>query len=144
MNVGLKAKCLTRFVFRKDLTVGKEYDVKGIINDRITIENDLGIIGSYPISWFTVDIRMNVEDKQKVECSVKGEKGDIYPTRIKPDYYNKTDITPFDYIKANQLDFFEGNIIKYVTRHREKNGREDLVKAMTYLEELIKEYDLNE
>lgn len=57
---------------------------------------------------------------------------------IKPKYYNKEGvISPFDYIKSNNMNFFEGNIIKYITRYKEKNGIEDLIKARTYLEELI-------
>lgn len=60
---------------------------------------------------------------------------------IKPTYYNKDNgISPFEYIKANNLDFFEGNVIKYITRYKEKNGIEDLIKAKTYLEEVIKNY----
>lgn len=57
---------------------------------------------------------------------------------IKPDYYNKG-ISPFEYIKSNNLNFFEGNVIKYITRYKEKNGLEDLLKAKTYLEELIEQ-----
>ena len=60
---------------------------------------------------------------------------------FKPTYYNKDNgISPFEYIKANNLDFFEGNVIKYITRYKEKNGLEDLIKAKTYLEEIIKNY----
>ncbi|MBD7914541.1 DUF3310 domain-containing protein [Clostridium sp. Sa3CUN1] len=44
-----------------------------------------------------------------------------------------------DYIKSNNLNFFEGNVIKYITRYKEKNGLEDLLKAKTYLEELIEQ-----
>ena len=59
---------------------------------------------------------------------------------IKPSYYNKENgISPFEYIKANNLNFFEGNVIKYITRYKEKNGLEDLLKARTYLEELIEQ-----
>lgn len=46
-------------------------------------------------------------------------------------------IQPWDYIAANGLDFFEGNIIKYVTRWRQKGGVEDLRKARHYLDKLI-------
>lgn len=60
---------------------------------------------------------------------------------IKPTYYNSTGISPFDYIRENDLNFFEGNIVKYITRHKEKNGIEDLIKAKTYLEEIIENYD---
>jgi hypothetical protein len=53
-----------------------------------------------------------------------------------PHHYNKP-IQPWDYIAANELGFFEGNIIKYVTRWKEKNGIEDLKKAKHYIEKLI-------
>lgn len=46
-------------------------------------------------------------------------------------------IQPWDYIAANGLDFFEGNVVKYVTRWRQKGGVEDLRKARHYLDKLI-------
>lgn len=49
----------------------------------------------------------------------------------------KQGIQPFEYIRANSLDFFEGNCVKYVTRHRKKNGAEDIKKAIHYLEEIL-------
>lgn len=51
-------------------------------------------------------------------------------------HYNKS-CDPWDFIDANGLDFYEGNIVKYVARHRKKNGVEDLLKAKHYLERLI-------
>lgn len=51
-------------------------------------------------------------------------------------HYQKL-IQPWDYIAANGLDFFEGNIVKYVTRWRQKGGVEDLRKARHYLDKLI-------
>ena len=51
-------------------------------------------------------------------------------------YQNK--IEPRDYITSNKLDFNEGNIIKYVSRYKEKNGLDDLLKAKNYLDYLIK------
>lgn len=56
-----------------------------------------------------------------------------------PQHYNKK-IQPLDYIEANGLDFSEGNVIKYVTRYKEKGGLDDLLKAKDYLELLIKRY----
>jgi len=52
------------------------------------------------------------------------------------DHYRRP-IQPWDFIAANDLDFFQGSIIKYVTRFRNKNGIEDLEKAKHYLEKLI-------
>lgn len=48
----------------------------------------------------------------------------------------KTGIQPWEYIEANNLDFFEGNVIKYVTR-KKGNRLEDLEKAKHYIEYLI-------
>lgn len=56
----------------------------------------------------------------------------------KPKHYTEGSIEPLEYIVANDLDFIEGNIIKYVTRYKYKNGVEDLKKAHYYLEVLIK------
>ena len=49
----------------------------------------------------------------------------------------QTEIQPWDFIEANRLTFIEGNIVKYVCRHRQKNGLRDLEKAKHYLEKLI-------
>lgn len=43
----------------------------------------------------------------------------------------------WDYIVSNDLGYLEGNIIKYVTRHKKKNGLQDLQKAQHYLQKLI-------
>lgn len=53
-----------------------------------------------------------------------------------PQHY-QLPIQPIDYIVKNNLDFLEGNIIKYVSRYKQKNGLEDLLKAKKYLELLI-------
>jgi hypothetical protein len=47
-------------------------------------------------------------------------------------------IQPWDFIIANDLNFLEGNIVKYVTRSRRKGKTvEDLEKARHYLDKLI-------
>lgn len=62
-------------------------------------------------------------------------------TNAKPDdsHYHNGRMDPWKYIDANDLDFFEGSIIKYVTRWRYKNGIEDLEKAKVYIDELIRQ-----
>ena len=55
-------------------------------------------------------------------------------------HYETKCIQPIDFIEANNLDFCEGNIIKYVTRYKDKNGLEDLQKAKWYLDRLIEKY----
>jgi hypothetical protein len=56
---------------------------------------------------------------------------------VEPNHYKKFKIEPFDFIHANGLGFAEGNVIKYVCRWREKDGIEDLEKAVRYLQLLI-------
>ncbi len=51
-------------------------------------------------------------------------------------HYN-TPIQHWDYVVANELGYFEGQITKYVTRWRSKNGLEDLEKARHFLDKLI-------
>lgn len=52
-------------------------------------------------------------------------------------HYAIKEMQPWDYIAAHDMDFFEGNIIKYITRWKDKGGVEDLKKAQHYLTKLI-------
>ena len=54
-----------------------------------------------------------------------------------PDHYNQGKVEVWDYVWDHQLDFFEGNIVKYVSRWKHKNGLQDLKKAKEYLDKLI-------
>tara|TARA_R110000787_G_scaffold132858_1_gene245140 strand:- start:593 stop:811 length:219 start_codon:yes stop_codon:yes gene_type:complete len=56
---------------------------------------------------------------------------------ISPSYYQKGSIEVTDYITSNEMSFVEGNIIKYVTRYKDKSGIQDLRKARWYLDKLI-------
>ena len=53
------------------------------------------------------------------------------------DHYKDKAIQPVEYIHSNGLGFCEGNVVKYITRWRAKNGLEDLYKAKHYIELLI-------
>ena len=53
-----------------------------------------------------------------------------------PVHYNFT-IEPFDYIHDNDMGFAEGNVVKYITRWKYKDGLKDLYKAKKYIEMLI-------
>jgi hypothetical protein len=55
-------------------------------------------------------------------------------------YQNK--IQPFDIIDAWELDFYEGNVLKYLLRYRYKNGSQDLKKAQHYLQKVIENWEL--
>lgn len=54
-------------------------------------------------------------------------------------HYHQGTIQPIEYIHANDLNFCEGNAIKYVTRNRRKNSAvEDLKKAIHYIQLQLK------
>jgi hypothetical protein len=60
----------------------------------------------------------------------------------KPARYNKKGkLECWDVILDQEMDFLEGNIIKYLWRYKEKNGVEDLKKARVYLDKLISEVE---
>jgi hypothetical protein len=59
---------------------------------------------------------------------------------ISPNYY-KEGIQVTDFILSYNMEWCEGNIIKYVTRYKAKNGLEDLKKAKWYLEKLIEKLE---
>lgn len=59
-------------------------------------------------------------------------------------HYKKCSIQPIEYIHANNLPFIEGNVVKYITRWRDKNGIEDLKKVIHYVELLIELETRNE
>lgn len=56
--------------------------------------------------------------------------------QVNGDHY-KLPIEPWDYVIANDLGYLEGNIVKYISRYKKKNGLQDLQKALHYLEKLI-------
>ena len=60
--------------------------------------------------------------------------------KLNPHYYTKG-IDCIDYITSKDMSFLEGNVVKYITRHRMKNGLEDLMKAQWYLTRLIEDYN---
>jgi hypothetical protein len=63
--------------------------------------------------------------------------------KINPEHYTQG-IECIDYITSKNMNFLEGNVVKYVTRYRMKNGLEDLEKAKWYLDRLIRDYNKRE
>jgi len=57
--------------------------------------------------------------------------------QVAGNHYKELPIQPVEYVYRNDVGFFEGNVIKYVTRWRDKGGIDDLEKAKHYLEMLI-------
>ena len=52
-------------------------------------------------------------------------------------HYKNMKIQPIEYCQANNLNACESFVVKYVSRHRNKNGKEDIEKAIHCLELLL-------
>ena len=55
------------------------------------------------------------------------------------DHYKRMAIQPSHYIVKNKLGWYEGNIVKYITRHSIKGGRQDIEKVIHYAELLLED-----
>ena len=71
----------------------------------------------------------------------KGLFDDTFPQtkQIGGSHYKDMVIQPFEFISKNELTFFQGNVIKYVCRYKQKNGIQDLEKVIHYCQlEILK------
>jgi len=68
----------------------------------------------------------------------------VTSSQIGGDHYKSKAIQPIEYILANKLDFCSGNVVKYITRYKDKNGLEDLQKAKQYIDFLMMQYENKE
>ena len=88
-----------------------------------------------------------IMDKSELNRKVDGEGSYICPAcrfmglkkknNINPDHYGSSGIDVISFCQANNLDFMQGNVIKYVFRYKNKNGLEDLEKAKEYIDRMI-------
>ena len=58
-------------------------------------------------------------------------------SQIGGSHYKDMVIQPIEFTHKNNLNFCQGNIIKYITRYKNKNGKEDLEKVKHYVDLLI-------
>ena len=57
------------------------------------------------------------------------------------DHYVSLPIQPSHYIRANGLGWYEGNVVKYITRYKQKGGRADIEKVIHYAQLILEELD---
>jgi len=61
-----------------------------------------------------------------------------YKKQIGGEHYLKYKIQPSEFVVENKLLYPEGNVIKYILRHSDKGGKEDLEKAKHFIDMIIK------
>ena len=62
---------------------------------------------------------------------------DPYDTQVGGNHYKDMAIQPSEFINKNKILFAEGNAIKYICRHNNKGGKQDLEKAKHYIDMII-------
>ena len=62
---------------------------------------------------------------------------DIYKKQVGGTHYQSMIIQPSEFINKNNIPFAEGNAIKYLCRHKQKNQKQDLLKAKHYIDMAI-------
>ena len=76
---------------------------------------------------------MDISFPMKQETSSKD-------VQVGGNHYKDMKIQPITFIVENNIPYIEGNIIKYICRYKQKNGKEDLLKARHYIDMLIEGY----
>jgi hypothetical protein len=104
---------------------------------------------SYPKSWKTnkqttpaVSPRFQLRSIRELLSppdlnQIMNQSSDSNDKQIGGRHYHKCAIQPWDFVIANDLDYFQGSIIKYVTRWKDKGWIEDLHKAKHFLDKYI-------
>lgn len=63
--------------------------------------------------------------------------------QVDGNHYKTMKVQPVEFIHANSVPYMEGNVIKYISRHKSKNGAADVRKAIHYCQ-LILELEYGE
>ena len=74
---------------------------------------------------------VTIADAQDIQAS---------QTQVGGNWYSKLKIQPAEYAMANNLNYYQTLCLRYMTRYKDKNGIEDLEKAIHCLQ-LLKEYE---
>ena len=88
----------------------------------------------------------NVDCVRSKECTsdrgmaVSGDTGNAWDKQVGGEHYKQYAIQPAQFALANKLDYAQANAIKYIVRHADKNGVQDLDKAVHYVELLKAHY----
>lgn len=101
------------------------------VNNGLNVENEMsfGISKIDEPEFKNAQQALNERYRKMIDMSAneKQVSGEHYKSRIQH----------WDYVVANELDYFQAQITKYITRWKKKNGFQDLLKAQHFLEKYI-------
>lgn len=90
-----------------------------------------------PTSMNNAYIDMDGTTLHCVEAKLSEVAGAASLRQVGGSHYSGYAIQPFEYTYKNKLGWAEGEALKYLTRHRDKGGKQDLKKAIHILEMLM-------
>ena len=122
-DIAKEVKCTPDYVYQLRLKWNKEKQVVKRAEERMK-----------EIAAQPVKPRQRMESKPVVQQVTTVTPNDV---QVGGTHYKEQDIQPWDAIHAWGLGFFSGNVVKYVARHNQKGGVDDLRKARHYLDKLI-------
>ena len=83
-----------------------------------------------------------IRNKERISnrgMAVSADTGNAWDKQVGGEHYKQYAIQPAKFALANGLDYAQSNAIKYIVRHKDKNGVQDLDKAIHYIE-LLKQH----
>ncbi len=95
-------------------------------------------VDSYFVS-FDEDKDLGKEISPNLNRVAEVLKKDPSDIQIGGDHYKDMPIQPFIFCQKNKIPFGESSVIKYVCRHKNKNGLQDLLKARHFINMVIEE-----
>ena len=115
---------------KKDLTYEQHFDK--LYQDMINYEEQA------KMGMMDEAIKETIKDKGFIKTDLKKQALKATLKQVGGSHYKDCKIQPVEYIVGNDLTFLEGNIIKYVTRHRRKGeGKKDIEKVIHYAEMIL-------
>ena len=107
----------------------------------VSIYRDEGLVPHSQESTNAINVKTAVDGNNKEGVNQLLPKYSNQAKQVGGNHYKETTLQPWDVISAWSLDPWLANVVKYVQRHQRKNGKEDLEKAVHYLEYVIANYD---
>lgn len=97
-------------------------------------------LGNSKIGRRAITVKIPVESLNDQYAEIERVRQSAWKKQEGGSHYKNLKIQPMQYALENKLDYAQANVVKYVTRHKEKNGKEDLLKAIHNIELMIEFY----
>ena len=111
-----------------DMPLGSVWEVASITNSE-----EIRVRGVDDTDWLSDYFELaNKETTNSFDDSIKKTLYSPLTVQQAGDHYKKRGIQPIEYGLANNLSFPQVNVVKYITRHEDKNGLDDLAKSIHY------------